>query len=160
MRPTHPTQNDLPEGVRSEMAALLNAVLADATDLALQSKQAHWNVKGPHFAALHALFDQVYEEATGWVDLVAERAVQLGGVAEGTLAAVSGRTRLPAYPLDLTAGEAHVNALAGALAAFAAAVRAAVDVATEQGDAGTADLFTEVSRGADKQLWMVEAHLR
>jgi len=155
----HPTRNDLREEVRGPMVELLNAQLADAIHLAMQAKQAHWNVKGPHFAQLHELFDQAYAQATGWVDLVAERAVQLGGAAEGTLAAVHGRTRLPAYDEGLVAGQAHVEALTQSLANLAASTRAAVDQADEAGDKGTADLFTEVSREADKLLWMLEAHL-
>jgi starvation-inducible DNA-binding protein len=159
MARSYPTKNDLPEKTRKEVIGLLNANLAHGIDLALQAKQAHWNVKGPSFESLHELFDEVHEQAGGWADLIAERAVQLGGVAEGTLGVVSERTGLPEYGLDLADGRAHVEALSGALAAFGKSVRRAIDVAAGAGDAGTADLFTEVSRGADKMLWFVEAHL-
>src|SRR5262245_21611873 len=103
----HQTRNDLPESARHKCVSLLNDNLASAIDLALQAKQAQWNVKGPHFLQLHELFDKVYEEATGWVDSLAERAVQLGGTAEGTLAVTVQKTKLPAYSLDLTAGRDH-----------------------------------------------------
>ena len=160
MNRLYPTKNDLPEPARREVIGLLNASLADSIHLVLQAKQAHWNVKGPHFFALHQLFDKVYEEATEWVDLLAERAVQLGGAAEGTLQLVSQRTRLPGESVDRAAGRDHVESLSEALAAFGKPVRQAIDTSGRAGDLDTADLFTEISRGVDKMLWFVEAHLQ
>lgn len=154
----HPTRNDLREKIRRAMVELLNQQLADGLDLGLQAKQAHWNVKGPNFIALHELFDKVAEEVEGFTDDIAERAVELGGTALGTVQVVAKHSRLLAYPLNLASGKGHVAALAGALAKFGASVRRAIDVATKSGDADTADLFTGVSRGVDKLLWMVEAH--
>ena len=140
------------------MIDLLNQQLADALDLGLQAKQAHWNVKGPHFIGLHELFDKVAEDLEESIDNIAERAVQLGGIALGTIQVVSKTSRLSAYPLDVLSGNEHVARLAASLTEFAATARAAIDTAGESGDADTADLFTEVSRGVDKLLWMVEAH--
>ncbi len=157
---TYPTKNDLPESSRKPLIGLLNANLANAIDLQLQSKQAHWNIKGPDFIQLHELFDQVYAEATTWVDLIAERAVILGGVAEGTLQTVVQETALPPYGRDLSSGQEHVDALSRAIAAFGKSIRAAIGTAESHDDADTADLFTEVSRGSDKMLWFVEAHLQ
>jgi starvation-inducible DNA-binding protein len=154
-----PTKNDLPKGTREKVVALLNENLADSIHMVLQAKQAHWNVKGPSFIALHELFDKVYEEATEWVDLLAERAVMLGGVAEGTLNAVNEKTRLPHYSPKLSEGKAHVEALSDTLSAFGKTIRESIDTATKEGDADTADLFTEISRGVDKMLWFLEAHL-
>ena len=154
----HPTRHDLAESKRAKICELLNARLADAIDLSLQSKQAHWNVKGPQFIALHELFDKVHLVAVSAVDQLAERAVTLGGTAEGTLAAVTKRTRLTSYPLDLAEGAGHVTALAQALAAAAKGMRAAIDAATEFGDAVTADLLTGIAGELDQQLWFVEAH--
>lgn len=156
---SYPTKNDLNEGVRQQMVGLLNANLTDAIHLSLQAKQAHWNVKGPNFFQLHELFDKVYEASGEWVDLIAERAVMLGGVADGTLKTVSSKTRLSGYDVNLSNGRDHVDALSGALAAFGKTVRESIDAADDAGDADTADLFTEISRGADKMLWFVEAHL-
>jgi len=153
------TKNDLGKDVRNKMVGILNANLADAIDMTLQAKQAHWNVKGPSFFQLHELFDKVYEEATGWVDLLAERAVQLGGVADGRLQNAAQHSRLPQYGRDLLSGNDHVDALSGSLAVFCRAVRQGIESADKAGDAGTADLFTEISRGADKMLWFVEAQL-
>jgi starvation-inducible DNA-binding protein len=154
----NPTRNDIPEPARVKAVELLNARLADAIDLQTQCKQAHWNVKGPHFFQLHELFDKVTEDVEEYVDEIAERAVQLGGVVEGTIRACAKRSTLAEYPLGAQKGDEHVKALAGALASFGKNVRKAIDQATELHDADTADLFTEVSRGIDKWLWMVEAH--
>ena len=161
MKPTLlKTQNNLPEPIRRKSIDLLNQQLADVLDLGLQAKQAHWNVKWPHFIGLHELFDKVAEELEEFTDDIAERAVELGGVALGTIQIVSKNSRLSAYPLDLTSGQKHVAALSGALAKFGTTTRAAIDTAAKAGDADTADLFTEVSRGVDKLLWFVEAHLQ
>lgn len=155
----HPTKNDLPESARTKLAELLNARLADAVDLYTQAKQAHWNVKGPNFIALHKLFDDVAEEAEAYIDDLAERVQQLGGQAVGTVRAVAQRSTLPAYPTDVTDGRKHVEAFSSALAAFGKGIRTAIETSTEFGDADTADLFTEISRGVDKSLWFVEAHV-
>jgi len=154
------TKNDLPEANRTKAIELLNARLADCTDLQTQTKHAHWNVKGPNFIALHKLFDEINEDVEGYVDDVAERAVQLGGVAEGTARMVARRSSLPEYPASAVDGASHVEALSSALAAFGKSVRKAIEQANELGDLDTADLFTEVSRGIDKWLWFVEAHLQ
>jgi starvation-inducible DNA-binding protein len=152
------TKNDLSESTRGSMTQLLNQQLADLLDLGLQTKQAHWNVKGPHFIGLHELFDKAAEELEEFTDSIAERAVQLGGVALGTVQVISKNSRLPAYPLDMHSGNKHVAALSSALAEFGKTMRLAIDTASKAGDADTSDLFTEVSRGVDKLLWMVEAH--
>ena len=153
----YPTKNDIPETTRRQMIELCNARLADAIDLQTQSKQAHWNVKGPHFIALHELFDKVNDEVEDYVDLIAERAVQLGGSVEGTARSVAKRSTLAEYPLKIATGRQHVEAFSSALAAFGKLVRSAVEDSDEDKD--TNDIFIEISRGVDKWLWMVEAHL-
>ncbi|MCI0533865.1 MAG: DNA starvation/stationary phase protection protein Dps [Verrucomicrobiales bacterium] len=155
-----PTQNNLPELTRREIIELLNRQLADAIDLGLQAKQAHWNVKGPHFVGLHELFDKAAETIEGFIDDLAERTVQLGGVALGTLQIVVKHSRLSAYSLTISSGKEHVTELSNAVATFGATTRAAIDTATKTGDADTADLLTEISRGVDKLLWFVEVHLQ
>lgn len=152
------TRIDIPENKRAELVKLLNSLLADALDLKLQAKQAHWNVKGPNFIALHELFDKVAESADEHADEIAERITALGGLAEGTLDVISKRSTLSAYPLNIATGREHVEALASALAMFAKTVRTAIDRADELGDKDTADLFTVVSRETDKNLWFVDAH--
>lgn len=152
------TKNDLSKKTREAVVALLNARLLDAIDLQLQAKQAHWNVKGPQFIALHELFDKVAGVAEEATDLIAERSVQLGGVAVGAAKAVAGGSKLAPYPLSAVDGAEHVEALSTALARFGALVRKAIDEADSLGDTDTSDLLTEVSREADKYLWFVEAH--
>jgi starvation-inducible DNA-binding protein len=152
------TENDLPKDRRAQLNALMNQRLADAIDLQMQMKQAHWNVKGPSFIALHELFDKVSEAVESYVDMIAERIVQLGGVAEGTVRMTASRTRLPEYSPEIADGTAHVESVARALSTFGKEVRSTIDEANAFDDAGTADLFTEVSRGIDKWLWFVEAH--
>lgn len=159
-KPLYPTQNDLPAELRTKMVSILNARLADSIDLQTQSKQAHWNVKGPDFIALHELFDKVNEDVEEYVDLLAERAVQLGGVAEGTLQSVVKATQLKEYGAKGGSGHEHVQALSSALAAYGQRVREAIDLTDKAGDKDTADIFTEISRGTDKWLWFVEAHLQ
>jgi starvation-inducible DNA-binding protein len=156
----HSTRIDLSAKTRTRVIALLNARLADAIDLQRQAKQAHWNVKGPQFIALHELFDRLAGELDACVDDMAERITALGGVAEGTVQVVAGRSKLDAYPLDIGEGRAHLDALAAAYARYAKAVRKAIDESGKAGDAGTSDLFTGVSRGVDKSLWLLEAHLQ
>src|SRR5437899_3910091 len=114
----YPTKNDLPEASRREVVGLLNQRLADCIDLQTQCKQAHWNVKGPTFIALHKLFDEINEDVEGYVDLIAERIVQLGGIAEGTVGGVADRSTFLDYPLPLATGAEHVAALSDALDAF------------------------------------------
>lgn len=152
------TKNDLPKSSRSKAIDLLNARLADCIDLQTQVKQAHWNVKGPNFISLHLLFDKVNEAVEEYVDEIAERAVQLGGVAHGTARMAAKHSSLDEYPAKAVDGVEHVEALSSALAAFGKLVRKAIEEANKLEDADTADLFTEVSRGIDKWLWFVEAH--
>jgi starvation-inducible DNA-binding protein len=154
----YPTKNDLPEDTRREAIGLLNQRLADCIDLQTQCKQAHWNVKGPTFIALHKLFDEINEDVEEYVDLLAERVVQLGGVAEGTIAVVAKRSTLPDYVLTLSTGSEHVNALSDALALFGRTVRVGIEEMNELEDSDSADILTEISRGVDKWLWFVEAH--
>ncbi len=153
------TRNDLSEQTRMRMVTLLNARLADAIDLRAQMKVAHWNVKGPEFIALHKLFDDVASDVDEYVDLIAERAVQLGGTAEGTVRQAASRSALDEYGGSGSA-EQHVLAVADVLADFGRSTRQAIDSASEAGDQDTTDIFTEISRGVDKWLWFVEAHLQ
>jgi starvation-inducible DNA-binding protein len=157
---TYATKIDLSAETRGKIVALLNQQLADTFDLFSQIKQAHWNVKGMHFIALHELFDKLAEETEDYVDDIAERATALGGVAVGTARAAGKASRLAEYPLDGVHGKAAVEALVERYAALAASTRKAIDAAASLGDAGTSDLFTGISRGLDKSLWFLEAHLQ
>lgn len=140
------------------LIALLNNNLAETIDLKLQAKQAHWNLKGENFIALHELFDKVAAEADDYADMLAERIVQLGGIAEGTLQSVANTSKLKAYPKDLQKSSAHVTALGTAIQTVADTARKLIDQSDESGDKVTADLCTEIARGLDKMHWFVVAH--
>ncbi|MGH7630464.1 MAG: DNA starvation/stationary phase protection protein Dps [Gemmatimonadales bacterium] len=150
----HPTSNDL----GTDIVESLNRRLADAIDLQLQAKQAHWNVKGPSFIALHELFERVAIEVAQHADLLAERVVQLGGFAEGGVRMVAERSELSRYPSRIVSGVDHVMALVNALASFGARTRPAIAEAEQAGDPVTADILTQISRDIDKLRWVVGAH--
>jgi starvation-inducible DNA-binding protein len=153
------TKIDLAEKVRRNVIVILNDRLADAIDLQSQVKQAHWNVKGPNFIALHELFDKISDVVLEQIDDIAERITSLGGTAEGTVAVASKRSKLKNYPLSITAGKDHLFYLSTQVSTFGKAARAAIAETDELGDADTADLFTGISRDLDKYLWFIEAHL-
>lgn len=157
---TYKTSNDLPAEVREQVITLLNQHLADTFDLYSQAKQAHWNVKGAQFFQLHELFDKLADESQGYTDMIAERITALGGTAAGTVRMSAAASRLDEYPLDVSHGLTSVEALVRAYASLVETTREAIETTDGAGDADTADLFTEVSRGLDKSLWFLEAHLQ
>ena len=159
-RRSHRTRNALASNAKAASIGLLNARLADGIDLALATKQAHWNLKGPQFIGIHLMLDGFRTEQDEWNDEMAERAVQLGGTALGTTQTVGAATNLPPYPTDTYAVADHLAALIDRFADYGNALRKSIDESDEAGDADTADIFTEVSRGIDKQLWFLEAHVQ
>lgn len=154
------TKNDLPENLRATIAHEMNSTLAGLIDLHLQAKHAHWNLKGQNFIALHELFDQIVAAVQGYADLIAERIVQLGGVAEGTVQAVAKASQLNAYPIAIGDWNHHVEALSSAIAYAGEQARDGIEKTDGLGDRDTADILTEISRGLDKWLWFVEAHIQ
>jgi starvation-inducible DNA-binding protein len=154
------TSVDIPAERRKKVIKILNQHLADSFDLQSQVKQAHWNVKGPDFWQLHKLFDEVAERAAEWVDELAERVTALGGYATGTVRMAAASSTLPEFPTDITDSMVYVRAVAKRLAAFTNSAREASDVTDKLEDANTSDLFTEISRCADKYLYFLEAHLQ
>ena len=154
------TKIDLSEKTRRNVIVTLNDRLSDAIDLQSQVKQAHWNVKGPHFIALHELFDKISDAMLEQIDEIAERITSLGGTAEGTVAVAARRSKLKNYPLSITSGRDHLLYLSTQLSVYGKSVRGAIDSTAELGDADTADLFTQLSREIDKYLWFLEAHLQ
>jgi len=152
------THNTLSEEIRNASIDVLNHHLASAIDLHAQIKQAHWNVRGPGFMAVHELFDRVSEDVEKFSDKLAERAGGLGGTAEGTVGVAVKRSFLIPYPLGLASVDKHIFAVSAALAAFGQSAREAINQTDAAGDKATADLFTEIVRGVDQDLWFVESH--
>ena len=157
---THVTKNDLQSNAKAVSIGLLNARVADAIDLSLLTKQAHWNVKGSQFIAVHEMLDGFRTELDAAVDTMAERVVQLGGTALGTTQVVAAASSVTPYPTNIYAIKDHLTALADRYAAVASSVRAGIDQSSEAGDADTADILTGISRAMDKALWFLEAHLQ
>jgi len=155
----HETRNDLASNSKTTAIQLLNTRLADSIDLALATKQAHWNLRGREFIAVHEMIDQFRGEIDTHVDTIAERIVQLGGVALGSTQAVAGATALEPYPLDISKIEEHLHALADRYGKVANAVRGGIDALDDAGDADSADILTAYSRALDKALWFIEAHI-
>ena len=156
----HETRNDTKNNAKAVSMQALEARLADSIDLGLVTKQAHWNLKGPEFIGIHLMLDKFRDEQDEWTDMMAERIVQLGGTARGTLQEVGSRTALKPYPTDIYRIADHLRALIERYAACANAIRQNIDDTDEAGDRDTSDLLTEVSRGLDKQLWFLEAHMQ
>jgi starvation-inducible DNA-binding protein len=150
----------LKSNTKTEMIDLLNARLADAIDLALVTKQAHWNLKGPNFIAVHELLDQLRDDVDEHVDIIAERVAQLDGIALGTLQEVSKASDLAPYPTNIRKTEDHLNALVERYAEVSRSARKGIDAADDAGDADTADIFTAFSRALDKDLWFLKSHLQ
>lgn len=148
----------LKDDERTKLVGLCNKGLASAMDLFTQTKQAHWNVRGPQFFARHELFDRVADHLKDMADDFAERAGALGGYAEGTVRMAGKETVLPEYDKDAVSGQQHVKTLVERFATFTgylregAAISGEIDVATE-------DLFIEALRTSEEDLWFLESHL-
>lgn len=153
----YPTRVDLPAETRAQIVKGLNVALASAIDLRTQVKQAHWNLKGPQFIALHEMFDDFADHLSEWSDTMAERATTLGGYAEGTARLAAAQSTLPEYDLDAVDGRQHIMALADRFGAFTSQLRK-LQKATADLDAMTEDIYVEVLRGAEQDLWFIEAH--
>jgi len=156
----YPSKIDFSDATRAKLVDLCNQRLADTSDLVSQVKQAHWNVKGPDFQQLHELFDAIHAALEPFVDVIAERATTLGGVALGTVRMAAKATSLKEYPDDIAAGKAHLEAVRDRVAAYAAANRQALEASGKLDDPTTEDMFTEISRTVDLQLYFLESHLQ
>ena len=158
--PKFQTHIDLPADARQKLIETLNQQLAETLDLYTQTKQAHWNIKGTDFFQLHELFDQLAGDVFKFVDLLAERATALGGYALGTARMAAQSSKLPEYPREAIEGKQHLEALIDRWARYTANNRKALDAAQNEDDQATADIYTEIARAVDKDLWFLEAHLQ
>ena len=156
----HKTMNPISENIRGSMVELLQTHLGTAVDITYQTKQAHWNVKGMNFIAVHKLFDELHELTEGYVDTIAERLTAIGGQAHGTVQAAAQNSVLEPYPLDLVKSEDHLKRLTESYSAWSAAVEKGIEEASEAGDPLTEDLLTAVGRGLDKSIYFMESHFQ
>jgi starvation-inducible DNA-binding protein len=156
----HATSVGMEASLRESMVAICNQQLANTADLYMQTKQAHWNVKGMHFEALHVLFDKMAETIFPYADEIAERAVALGGTALGTTRMAAAASQLPEFPADAFEGATVLKIVVERWSVYAAAIRGAANQADEDGDLVTSDMFIEISHAAEKMLWFAEAHLQ
>lgn len=156
----HSTKNPQKENVRGAMVSLLQKHLGTSIDLSYQAKQAHWNVKGMNFIAVHKLFDELHEQAEGYVDLIAERLTGMGGQAQGTVQASVSNSILEPYALDIVHAEDHLRRLSDSYATWSKALIEGIDEADEAGDDLTADLLTEIGRGINTSLYFLESHFQ
>lgn len=156
----HKTKISLPEKARIEIIAILNQSLASTADLQAQLKQAHWNVKGMEFIALHKLFDAIAEEIEEQVDTIAERITSLGGTALGTLQEATKNTKLRLYPVDIFLAKDHIEHLTHNFAILGELSRNNIKETESLGDMATSDLYIDLTRVLDKNLWFIEAHVQ
>lgn len=154
------TKIDFDKKTREKLVSLCNQQLADTADLHSQIKQAHWNIKGIHFVQLHEFFDEVAAAVFPFIDMIAERVTTLGGYATGTVRMAANSSSLSEFPTDAVAGHEHLEALIDRISAYAKSNREAIEKCSDWGDPTTEDLFTEVSRGIDLQLYFLESHLQ
>lgn len=158
-QPPFPSHVDVLEEDRVKLIHCLNQSLATSLDLYSQVKQAHWNIKGPQFFARHELFDKLATRVLEWADEFAERAATLGGYAKGTLRLGAASSEIEEYDLDAIDGAQHVRALVERYATFTERLRVRVKEAHDAQDAATEDLFVEVLRAAELDMWFLESHL-
>jgi starvation-inducible DNA-binding protein len=153
------TPSQLSESARTDIARTLNDRLADGLDLHSDLKVAHWNVRGPQFPALHPLFEQFATQAAEFNDSIAERAVTLGALAQGTARHIARASRLADYPLDVTRDSEHVALLADRIDTYLKGLRESRSLAEKLGDTDTVDLLTGIVSDFEKKAWFLRATL-
>jgi starvation-inducible DNA-binding protein len=156
---SHASGSPLPEEAREDAVGALQACLVDGIDLYSQLKVAHWNVKGPQFAALHAQFDSFARSVDAHNDAVAERVVALGGTARGTVREAARGSSLPEYPPDAVRDMEHVRLLVERFREYMATLREARDMCGARGDVGSVDMLTAIVTDFEKHAWFLLASL-
>ncbi len=149
----------LPEASRKSICETLNGRLSDGLDLHSQIKVAHWNIKGPQFAALHPLFETFAIALGDFNDSIAERAVTLGGRAYGTVRHSAQNSKLPEYPQDTTRDLDHVKLLAERIEKYLDGTKAARESIQALDDSDSFDLLSSIITDFEKHAWFLRASL-
>ena len=155
-----PTRNGMPPEIRMDVISMLNQTLACTVDLRSQVRQACWNIKGKDFSLLHPIFATMLKELQTYTDMVAERITVLGGTVMGTVRMAAMQSKLPEYPDAVMEGDGHLLALVERFGHYAGTLRDDITLAADIEDAGSAAIYTDISREVDRQLWILETHLR
>lgn len=142
---------------KGKLIDLLNQQLATIVDLQSQAKQAHWNVRGPHFHHYHKLFEELSGMLDAHIDTIAERVSAFGGLARGTVREAAALTQLKELSPSITKDRDLIKALRDRYAVAAELVRKAIDVADSLEDDDTEDMLVGLSRDLDKSVWFLDA---
>jgi len=138
---------------------LLNKQVANWTVLYTKLHNFHWNVKGPHFFTLHQKFEELYTEAAGHIDTLAERVLSIGGKPVATLSA-SLQTASIAEAQGNESAEQMVETVVRDFAILLEETKLAMEAAEQAGDEATADMLLAIRSGLEKHVWMLEAFLQ
>lgn len=153
------TNIGLSSKTRSQTVALLSRLLADEHVLYVKTRNFHWNVTGPHFSPLHALFEEHYTALAETIDEIAERIRALGEIAPGSMKEFLKLARLGELPGATLAADKMLAALLADHEAVVRQLRADIGATAKLGDEGTTDFLTGLMESHEKTAWMLRAHL-
>lgn len=146
---------------RTGLVKLLQPLLADLHVVYLKTRNAHWNVSGPHFGHLHEFFAEQYDQIEETIDETAERIQQLGHPAVGTYAEYLKLTRLKELSGFDHSAQDYLKELLKDHETIIQQLRQDIGVAEDKfGDAGTADFLTGLMLAHEKKAWMLRASLK
>jgi starvation-inducible DNA-binding protein len=142
-----------------QFAGHLQQLLVDLNDLALQGKQAHWNIVGPNFRDLHLQLDEIVDAAREFSDEVAERMRAVYVIPDGSAARIAAQTSLPPFPTgEVDTGEAIDKIVASIYAVCGTARRIHDDI--DAADPTTADLLHTILERLEQLAWLTDAERR
>lgn len=139
-------------------AQFLTPVALGLQALAVNGKQAHWNVRGSNFIAIHELLDTLVANAQAGADLAAERIVALGLPIDARVATVAEKTKSTEVPAGFTQWEPLIRAVIADMDAVIADVQAAID-GLDEVDLTSQDIAINIKEALDKDRWFLFAHL-
>lgn len=143
--------------VAAGSAQFLTPVVLGLQALAVNGKQAHWNVRGANFIAIHELLDTVVEHAQGWADQAAERVVALGLPIDARVSTIAGRTT-SSVKAGFTQWDVMVRDVIADIDAVIPELQAAID-GLDEIDLTSQDIAIGIKEGLEKDRWFLFAHL-